>query len=76
MRNKILYADGFNNYIFLYCRLNIFLRINPPCKECLIQAICLKDISDLLDEFVGYEIRSCSLLKEFIRKEQKKFNHI
>lgn len=73
---KILYADGLNNYIFIYHKINVFLRINPPCKECLIQNMCLEDISDLLDEFVGLQIRSCNLLREFIIKEQKKFNHI
>ena len=73
---KILYADGLNDYIYLYCKLNTFFKTNPPCKECLIQVICLEDISDLLDDFVGFQIKSCDLLKEFIRKEQKKFNHI
>jgi len=73
---KILYADGSDNNIYLYCKLNIFIKLNPPCKECLIQSMCIKDISVLLDEYAGVQIKSCDLLREFINKEQKKFNHI
>jgi hypothetical protein len=73
---RILYADGLNNYIFIYHEINVFFKINPPCKDCLVQPICLEDMGDLLENFVCIQINSCSLLKEFIRKEQKKFNHI
>ncbi len=73
---KILYSDGLNNYIYIYHKLNVFLKISPPCKQCLIQSMCLEDIGDLLENFVCIQIKSCNLLKEFIKKEQKKFNHI
>jgi len=76
MNNKLLYADGIENYIYLYCKLNIFFKTNPPCKECLVQSMCMKDISVLVDDYAGLQIKSCNLLKEFIIKEQKKFNHI
>jgi len=76
MKEEIIYTDGLNNYIFVYCKLNTFFKINPPCKECLIQSMCIENEDVLLDIVLGFQIKSCSLLKEFIKKEQKKFNHI
>jgi hypothetical protein len=73
MRTFILYADGHNNYIYIYHSIDDFFKVNPPCKECLVNSMCITDIRKMV---VGIQIKSCSLLKEFIRKEQKKFNHI
>ena len=63
MRNKILYADGLNNYIFLYCKLNIFLRINPPCKDCLVRSMCIVE----LHSGYGIKVRVCEDLYKYFQ---------
>ena len=31
------------DFIFIYCRYDNFMKYNPPCKDCLICNICVKE---------------------------------
>jgi len=57
--------------MIIYARANKFLEYDPPCKECLVQAICLnKECS----YFINYEkfgdnyieLISCDILIDFV----------
>ena len=43
-----------------------FMKHEPPCKECLIQRMCIKQDSDHVHNFI--HINLCDKLKEFIYK--------
>jgi len=42
----------YNKDIIIYSTVNKFLEYNPPCKECLVQGICLYKKSSY---FINYE---------------------
>jgi len=48
-----------------------FLKINPPCKECLVQAMCISDISltynqDLYKECIKF--KPCVIIENFLKE--------
>jgi len=61
---KILYADGLNNYIYVYNTMHVFFKTNPPCKECLVQSMCLKANDNISSPWI--RTRICNKLIKFI----------
>lgn len=44
-----------------------FLEYNPPCKECIVQATCLHNSTDIVTEYTKYlYLEMCNELKVFI----------
>lgn len=43
-----------------------FMEKNPPCKECLVKVMCLKQDGDAVHNFVRLEV--CDKYKEFLCK--------
>jgi hypothetical protein len=53
----------FGSYNILYNQsMDEFMTSNPPCKECLIQVMCLKPNN----KYSFIKTRSCAILNEFI----------
>jgi len=51
----------------IMCTLPYFLSLNPPCKECLIRSMCIKEHT-LTDPFQEYlEIQICEKLKNKLK---------
>lgn len=46
-----------------------FMKHNPPCKDCLIQGMCIKQKKDHVHNFLHIQI--CDKLREFIYKYNK-----
>jgi hypothetical protein len=42
-----------------------FMKHDPPCKECLIQIMCIKQDLDHIHNFIN--INLCNELREFIK---------
>ena len=56
--------------------LDEFLEYNPPCKECLVQSMCLKDriyIDSNNKSYRGINLKLCEKLKGFIDKNRPLF---
>ena len=57
--------------IIIYARADKFLRYNPPCKECLVQAICLNNEYSYLINYEKFgdnymELNLCDILIDFV----------
>jgi len=67
--NKITYLNVCGDF-YIYTTIDKFLEYDPPCKECLVQSICLKDISYYRNtpdkEFICADVDICKTLKKFI----------
>ena len=61
--DKVRYTRiGIISYIY-YTSLDIFMRSNPPCKECLINTMCIYD--DCTVKVLT--IRACDRLNKFVK---------
>jgi len=61
--DKVKYIRiGIYSYIY-YTPLDIFMGANPPCKECLIQPMCIRDDRELKI----LTVKSCDRLNEFAK---------
>jgi hypothetical protein len=54
--------SGIHTYNY-YTTLDAFMKSNPPCKECLIQSMCI--INKTSRYYDKLEINSCNRLNEF-----------
>ncbi len=55
----------FGTYCILYNQtIEEFMEFNPPCKECLVQSMCLKYYNDISPPWI--RTRLCANLNEFI----------
>lgn len=54
------------NYIYIYTLTDDFMKYNPPCKECIIQAMCIKENLSHPTELDHLYIKLCDRLKQFI----------
>jgi len=69
---KIYMKDNYNydnlnpkTHILMYSSLDNFMKYNPPCKECLIQNMCIKETIYLhLPPYLI--IKRCDKLTEFL----------
>lgn len=55
-----------------------FMKYNPPCKECLVQSMCING-QDHIEHIIingGITIKSCEKLKSFIEGNQPLFNRV
>lgn len=53
----------FGHYNVLYNQsMDDFMNLNPPCKECLIQVMCLKPNN----KYSFITTRTCAVLNEFV----------
>jgi len=77
MNNRIRYRSikAFQNnntykmYLHIYTLTNNFMKHNPPCKQCLIQVMCIKEnlAHPTLDSEPDHlYIKLCDKLKQFI----------
>lgn len=73
-KSKIYYRIGYR--IFIYERtVEEFMEFNPPCKECIVQAVCVSYAHPMYveyrdaahEEFLLIKIRGCKDLEEFVR---------
>ncbi len=72
-KHKIYYQIGYRTLIYERT-IEEFMEFNPPCKECIVQAVCVsythpiyveyKDATH--EEFLLIEINGCKKLNEFI----------
>jgi hypothetical protein len=57
----------YHTHIRIYkLSLNEFMKYNPPCKECLVQAICVEDTSKTRIYSDHIYTRKCEFLIEFM----------
>lgn len=62
--------DGsFISYLIIYTAVNNFMEYNPPCKECLIQTMCIREdlahpTRDSMPDHL--HIKTCTKLKDFV----------
>ena len=74
-KNIIYYRIGYRTLIYERT-IEEFMEFNPPCKECLVQAVCVsyarpmyveyKDAAH--EEFLLIKIRGCKDLEEFVKR--------
>jgi len=63
--DKVIYTRvGIHSYIY-YTTLDIFMGANPPCKECLINTMCIYAPSNNHIKQV-LTIKACNRLDEFV----------
>ena len=80
-KDKIYYSRHWGNFYIYEKTIERFMEFNPPCKECLVQAICIKDNSPLYveykdalyEEFLSIKINACKELKDFVYKDPSFF---
>lgn len=73
-KSKIYYRTGYRTLIYERT-VEEFMEFDPPCKECLVQAVCVSygrpiyvEYKDALhEEFLLIRIRGCKDLEEFVR---------
>jgi len=61
------YKDGvieLENAILVITTLENFLKYKPPCDECLIQSMCIKESTDIEPEYMVINV--CDKLKSFL----------
>lgn len=61
------------DFIFVYSRYNNFMKTNPPCKNCLIRSMCIKEninepAMEIFNPYLYIEI--CDRLKNFIHNNK------
>lgn len=74
MNNRIRYSKNTINHIRIYTLTDNFMKYDPPCKECLIQSMCINEhlahpTNDSLPDHIN--IRTCENLKNFINDDTK-----
>jgi len=65
-------------YFHIYTHLDTFMEYNPPCKECLIQSMCIKiqishPIFDMDPDHLS--IKTCDRLKGYIDNNKNFYYH-
>jgi len=80
-KEKIDYLLTKDKQLYIYSSIYKFLEYNPPCKNCLVQSMCIK-----INTFETICLKSChsirtfindneclfiSLIKKFIKKREK-----
>jgi len=66
------YKDGvieLENAILVITSLENFLKYKPPCDECLIQSMCIKESTDIEPEYLVINV--CNKLKTFFITNNK-----
>jgi hypothetical protein len=71
---KIRYTpDGlFIRDLIIYTAVDNFMEYNPPCKECLIQGMCIREdlahpTLDSIDSMPDHlHVKTCKKLKDFV----------
>lgn len=55
-----------------------FMKCDIPCKDCLVQAMCLEDQNNISHLVIngGIKIQLCERMKEFISKNKSLFNRV
>ena len=69
MNNKLYYLK-LGDIIFIYNTIDEFIETGPPCKECLVQASCIKEIINSGYPPVMLQIYLCEGLNMFIRSSK------
>jgi len=54
------------NIYLLNSTMNNFMKYNPPCKDCIVQCMCLLNRDNWLTPFIT--TKTCSILYKFIKK--------
>jgi hypothetical protein len=81
MNNKIYYTsiakiyrnNAYTMYLNIYTLTNNFMKHNPPCKQCLIQGMCIREnlAHPIYDSDPNYlHIKACNDLKEFVANNE------
>ena len=56
-------------YIYLLdSTMNNFMKYNPPCKDCLVQCMCLSNCDNSSTPYIT--AKTCSILYKFIKKNR------
>lgn len=67
--NKLIYFRS-NRYAYIYyTTIDIFMGINPPCKKCLIQNMCMRFLYNncgSVFEYLELEFKRCDNLIDFM----------
>lgn len=66
---KILFLNV-SEIIFVYKTIDIFLIYNPPCKECLVQNMCISNVRYSNGDFICIKIKKCKRLINFINSNK------
>jgi len=55
-----------------------FMKYNIPCKDCLVQSMCLNRLDDIGPITInsGIKIQLCEKMKKFIGKNKPLFNRV
>ena len=61
------------NYLYIHdVTIDKFLEYDPPCKECLVQATCLRNSTNIVTEYSKYiYLEMCDRLKFFITFDER-----
>ena len=69
MKKEILFLNS-SEVVFIYKTVNNFMKHNPPCKDCLIQGMCLSNVSYNNNDFICIKIKKCKQLINFINNNK------
>lgn len=61
------YKEGvidLDDTVLVITTLNNFLKYDPPCKNCLVKSMCIREITDIKPTYMI--IKVCSKLKKFL----------
>jgi len=62
-KNLTIIKDSYKTVCIYRSTIERFMEKNPPCKECLVKTMCIKQDNDGLYNFIRLEI--CDRFKEF-----------
>jgi hypothetical protein len=62
---------NWKSYIYMEdITIDEFLEYDPPCKECLVQATCLRNSTAIVTEHTKYiYLRMCDELNDYIKSK-------
>lgn len=69
MDKLIYFCSNCYTYIY-YTTVDIFIGINPPCKECLIQSMCIITTDNSYDKQI-LRIKICEKLNKFMENSNR-----
>lgn len=69
MKKEILFLNS-SEVVFIYKTVNNFMSYNPPCQTCLIQGMCLSNVSYSNNDFICIKIKKCKKLINFINSNK------
>ena len=61
----IKYYKFLENICLFNMDINRFMKYNPPCKECLVQNMCLEEYMPITKQ-ISLQLKKCEKLDKFI----------